>query len=381
MVNISSALKKLIDDFTLPEILIEAEGIEGEITIYDRDIVEGSISIDRKSVSGDKLEIGSALCSELKFSLYNEEGKFNDFVFEGAKLFVSLVYEVGYNKKEYVPMGVFTVDNQPRKLGTVEIKALDNMVKLSKPYDSALGYPASLSVITEDVCSKCNIVSGIDYSALVNADYVVEKAPNAEGLTYWRVLQMAAELMGACAYMDENGRLKLGWYEDTDIEITPADRYSSDFQERDITVTGVCASLNEKQYVVGEEGYVLEIKGNLLIQPPKAEGDTEPDISGILKMLQNLSAKISGFTYRPYSCEAKALPHVWPLDKVTFTDGGGNKHIGIVTNNRWTVSRSQLAGKGKTATQDGYAASPPFTRRQQDILEKTRGNRPQTYLP
>ena len=46
-------------------------GASGEITVRNDDIIQGSFSIDRYCSSGNSVEIGSAISSELKFTLNN----------------------------------------------------------------------------------------------------------------------------------------------------------------------------------------------------------------------------------------------------------------------------------------------------------------------
>ena len=53
--------------------------------ITEADII-GAPTISRASVSGDKIEIGSAIVSELSLTLDNQDGRYNSKTFEGAEL-------------------------------------------------------------------------------------------------------------------------------------------------------------------------------------------------------------------------------------------------------------------------------------------------------
>lgn len=364
MYNISTALKAEIDNFVIPDITATVNGTSGSITITSADIAENSLSIDRKSVSNDKIEIGSAVTSELKMTLYNADGKFNSFKFEGAEMYIRAAYKIG-SRTEYIPLGYFTIDNQPRKLDYIELTAYDRMVKFSKVYDSTLGYPASLWVILDDCCSKCGVSLSTLKSTLTNADYLVQTCPQKEGLTYWQVLQWIAELTGTCAWIDWDGKLRLTWYTNTTAKIAPADRYSSDLQENDITITGVQIVENNEEgttYRSGAEGYMFNVSGNLLAQ------------SNLQSIANALGAKLTGFKYRPYTATAKLMPHLWQMDKITFTDLQGVNHTSIITNHTFKLDgRSTLAAKGESAQRNGYAKNPPFTARQEQILSAIRG--------
>ena len=63
-------------------------------TITDKDII-GAVTVDWSSVTGGKLDLGSACMSELSFTLENTDGAFDDKVFEGAQLYVTTSFSTG----------------------------------------------------------------------------------------------------------------------------------------------------------------------------------------------------------------------------------------------------------------------------------------------
>ena len=95
-------------------------------------------------MSGNRIEIGSVIASELTLVLDNSDGKYDDVVFEGAELFV----RVGVKKWDaktwenadfhFVPFGYFTVDETPRKLRSITLSALDRMMLFDKKVDNSL---------------------------------------------------------------------------------------------------------------------------------------------------------------------------------------------------------------------------------------------------
>lgn len=48
---------------------ISVSGKSGSFTIRESEILQGSLTIDRYSVSGSKIEVGSAVAAELSFNL------------------------------------------------------------------------------------------------------------------------------------------------------------------------------------------------------------------------------------------------------------------------------------------------------------------------
>lgn len=342
--------------------------------ITQEDIVQGSLTIDRYCVSGEKIEIGSAIAAELKLKLNNKDGRFNDTVFEGADLFVQIGVKDPsdiYNAPQYIPMGWFTVDQIPRKQNIISLSALDRMVLFDKQYNSTLSYPATVKQIIADACEKCNVENATDLDQLTNGDFIVQQAPSDDNLTYRQILQWCAEITGTCAYMDWMGHLRLEWYHTTDTVISESERFTSDMQENDIIITGLSVENDEKQsYQSGQNGYMLSITSNSLIQ-----GDAEQLTANLWTQLSNNGL----FSYRPYTCTVKPMPYLYPLDQITYTDHMGESHNTIITNMTFKMhGATSLAAKGKTAASEGYASANPLTKRDMVIINTLKKDLNQT---
>lgn len=355
-------------------------GTQSTITVRDDHIIQGSLSVDRYGGSGDTIEIGSTIAAELEFTLDNSTGTYDNFIFEGAEIELRLLIYRTASAVYQFTSGYFTVDDQPRKLQNIKIKALDRMMRFDRLYDSNLSYPATLKNILLNACTNCNITLTTP-SSTIDArlkGYTVATKPTGDTLTYRQIVQWICELTGACAFIGHRGYLILTWYDISAPEqftssgytafgyINPADRYisgNSDVQENDVVITGVRIIGNDDdntEYLYGSTAYALNIEGNLLAQ------------DNLSTLVNSLGSRITGFHYRPYSCTTKSFPHLFPFDGVTYVDKYGNSHQSIVTNHTYRLNGgSILSGKGKTATQNGYATASPLTKAQQAILEKT----------
>ena len=346
-----------------------------EITLYstdetihltEKDILQGGLTIDRYCVSGSRIEIGSAIASELALTLDNNDGRFNDVVFEGAELFV----KIGIKKWEarrwenavihYIPMGYFTVDNSPRKLASISLSALDRMVMFDKECrPSDLSFPINIADLLVRICSKCNVTLATDPSKLTNAQYIVKSFPEGENITYRQILMWIAEITGTCAYIDWDGYLRLEWYSnESSATLSPDVRYFSDINDKSIQITGVQIAVDDDNvYLQGTDEYAFNIEANALLQ------------ENIETVITALYEKLKGFSYTPYSCVSKPFVHLYPLDRIIFEDKKGNKVSSIVTNTTFTMnSNLQIAGQGETETSDGYAKSNPLTKRETTII-------------
>lgn len=336
--------------------------------ITDKDII-GAVTVDWSSVTGSKLDLGSACMSELSFTLENTDGAFDDKVFEGAQLYVATSFPTG-STTETVPIGYYTVDSPPRKLRSIKITAYDRMAKFNRAYDSELAYPATLYQIVADACTKCGVSQKLPTNTL-HRGVSIPKRPEADNLTYRQVLVWAAELMGVSLYIDYDGKLTGGWYATNakHTVIKASDRFTSgntDFAENSIVFSGVRIVGNDEnktEYLAGTKDYAFNIEGNLLAQ-------SDMNLSTLATELKTARCSL---TYTPMSCTTHSFPHLRPLDIMKFETAQGTKKV-VLTNVKWQSQNrcTKLEGKGKTATQSGYAAMGAFTPKQQAVLEQTR---------
>lgn len=336
--------------------------------ITDKDII-GAVTVDWSSVTGSKLDLGSACMSELSFTLENTDGAFDDKVFEGAQLYVTTSFSTG-STTETVPIGYYTVDSPPRKLRSIKITAYDRMAKFNRAYDTELAYPATLYQIVADACTKCGVSQKLPTNTL-HRGVSIPKRPEADNLTYRQVLVWAAELMGVSLYIDYDGKLTGGWYATNakHTVIKASDRFTSgntDFAENSIVFSGVRIVGNDEnktEYLAGTKDYAFNIEGNLLAQ-------SDMNLSTLATELKTARCSL---TYTPMSCTTHSFPHLRPLDVMNFETAQGTKKV-VLTNVKWQSQNrcTRLEGKGETATQSGYATMGAFTPKQQAILEQTR---------
>lgn len=369
MYKLTDNLRQLFLSYQRQIVSIKVDGVDGEFELTESDILQNTLSVDRYSVSGERIEIGSAIASELSFTLNNDDGKFDDVKFEGAELYVRLGIKKWNAKRwedakvEYVPIGYFTVEQPPRKHTTIELTALDRM----RWFDQLVNvddFPDNLSVkrYIDICCSKCGVPLYTNVDNLPNADYVIETLPDADDLTYRKLLQWCCEITGTCAFIDWDGQLRLAWYSESSERITTSERYDSDLWENDIQITGVAISDGDNYYISGTDDYTLEISDNSLITHDQDS------------VLANIAPHIVGFKYRPFSAETKPLPHVYPLDGITFVDKNGGEHYSIVTNITFSMNaHTQLSGSCETSTTNDYY-TPQLTSKQAAVIRNLQLN-------
>lgn len=385
MVNVSQDIIKSFNEGNQQTALIEVTAGGKTFTITDADIIQGGLKIDRYCVTNSKIEVGSAVASELSLKLRNYDGKFNDVSFEGAILNIKIGIKLASvlegatlgkgvlgrmilgsassdQDVAYVPCGLFIVDTPPRKLSTISISALDYMVLFDHVVNaSALSFPVHVDALIQKICSICNVTLATDVSVLPNHYFSIGGLPDTnQKLTYRQLLQWCAQLTGTCAFMDGSGRLVLKWYEQTGVTITASERYSSDMLENDITITGfTCDDGKGNTYLSGTADYTLDLSDC---------GFLTNAYEGVLKELQ---AARGGFAYRPYSATIKSAPYLFPLDMIRYKDKDGVVHDTIVTNVTLALNcNTAISGAGETVTSFSYAQSTSGVTSQQAATDR-----------
>jgi len=359
MQTITSQTMQLIKNGAeiVPSFTVEFLGNPSPYDLLASDIVEGSIEIDRNWVSGSVIEIGNAETTELKFSLDNYDRKFDAYFFAGAK-----VTAYALVNSEYIKLGVFIIDQQPKKSTTIDLYALDYMAKFNKYYSlSTLVYPATLYQILYDACSYCGVT--LQTLSFLNESYVVYDKPTDQDLTFHQVVAWVAELAGANAYVDHNGYLRLEWYGESQgasaISIIDEDRYSFDAEESDIEITGIQAKVGDTSYSAGTSDYMLVIENNSLLQ------------TDYQNVVNSINTKINGFIFRPFKINTTGFPMYWPGDILTITDPDGNTFESPIMKHIYSLNGlSSFEAVGQTAVEKGYASAAPFTARQKQIIQK-----------
>lgn len=398
MVNVSQDIIKSFNEGNKQTALIEVTAGSKTFTITDADIIQGGLKIDRYCVTNSKIEVGSAVASELSLKLRNYDGKFNDVSFEGAVLNVKIGIHaantselgkfilgksvLGFAKGlgnfilgtgrlgdysvdtevYWVPCGLFIVNTPPRNLSTISISALDYMVLFDREVNaSALSFPIHVDALIQKICSICNVTLATDVSVLPNHYFSIGGLPDTnQKLTYRQLLQWCAQLTGTCAFMDGSGRLVLKWYEQTGVTITASERYSSDMLENDITITGfTCDDGKGNTYLSGTADYTLDLSDC---------GFLTNAYEGVLKELQTARG---GFAYRPYSATIKSAPYLFPLDMIRYKDKDGVVHDTIVTNVTLALNcNTAISGAGETVTSFSYAQSTSGVTSQQAATDR-----------
>lgn len=376
MITVSSTIRELLEAKHRQVVRITV-GNTGIVLTGDN-IAQGGLTLDRYCVSGNSLELGSAIASELNVKLLNFNGEFDNVTFEGQELHLEQGVIDDEDETHWFNMGYFKVDTPPRKKSTINISALDRMTKFDESayaWSALQTYPMTLANFVSAICSRCTVTLATNLSTLPNYNISIPSDPvSSEEITFRNLIQWASALMGACAYINENGQLVIGWTSNTDVTITGENRYQgADLWENNVTITGYTftttveteteedITTEDVTYYSGTLDYAIDLTPNPLM--PK---------DGIQGVLNNIYSARGTVTYRPFECSTFPFPYIMPLDKITYVDSNNNEISTIVTNVVHSLNLgSSIASKGDTETTNSFQSGTGFTPSQTKELTKT----------
>ena len=354
--------EKIKENNRLFECKIQIQHSKGVLELDDKDIVQGSLTYTESSQSGEEFTVGGTVASDISFSILNKP-EYNDIQFMGATVLVNIGLLIqegaeahflqpsqpskmpGFDEKwEWVPLGIFHIDYVKRLRNTIELKAIDNMINLDKPYSlSKLSYPATLYQIYVNACNVCDIPVGT--TSFPNMDYVVNERPQ-DDLTFRDVVGYVAELAGCFAKCNRYGELELKWYQPTDIVISPANRFSFKPSDDIVQIKGVMYSTEDTSYLAGSDEYAIDLSENPLLQ-----GDYET-------VLPNIYNNVKDTVFTPYECSWQGNPALEAGDMISHIDRDGKVYNTLVTSSTFKYrGASTLSAKGLPEISRGYKGS------------------------
>lgn len=377
MINVSSAFKNELKEGNrnfLSDIKITLT--DGTVLEIDNSkIMQSGLKTEDAVSSSGTFQIGSAMINKATISLNNIYEEYTDIDFKDAKVVVNVGLELPDGTIESVKKGVYTVTSaKGRNSSVVTLECLDNMYKFDRDYsESNLTYPATIKQIIQDACDVCGVV--LFTTTFDGEDYVIEKEPDKNGLTFRAVIMYAVQIIAKWAKCDVFGRLVIDWYKNdfivarrnivtvdgkviTDTNgkpiqaIVPATEedylndlvvndmlriesyFSDDIALNHSVITGVqiFETINDVQipYLYGSKGYVVTISENKLI----AQGKERE----IAKMIGD---RVIGTSFHRMTVTALSDPTIESGDRAYLVTAKGKVYYTYINNTIFTIGNSQ----------------------------------------
>lgn len=261
MYNVSEKyLQQIKKPYALKRVL---RGTIGNVSFTEADVLSGSFSVSNQCSDSDGVKIGSVNVGQLQATF--RKGLIDRGRWKGAVITVSDGLWIDEDEDyEFVPLGIFVVDDAKYDKNGVKITAYDNMLKFDKSWNISTTIGTAWSVLSL-ICEDCGVVNGmtqIQIEALPNGTNSIGLYTDNDCETYRDLLFWLAQMLGCFATIGRDGKLYLKQYGNTEIDSVSAglrfeDNEFSDFQTgySGITLTNI-----EDEEVM----YVSEGEDNLL---------------------------------------------------------------------------------------------------------------------
>lgn len=354
------------------------------LEIDNSDLWQNGMKLDTATSSSNSFDLGAIITGQLTLTLNNIDEKFSDYDFTDCTATnVKVGLKLTDGTTESLSYGKFYLNEAKYNGSIITLTFYDSIYKFDRPYSkSSLSYPATLRQIVQDACSVCGVTLGT--VTFDQDDFVVQERPDDSSITFRQVLQWVGQIACYYFYADSQGRLSMKWYdlsafEDADnIFLEDSDgNFVLDAQEDkiftfvengviypgttmphhnlasfvslntgldDVVITGIkviqevdgeSGGKEEISYQSGNDGYVLAVSKNKLIQ-----GDSGNTIASLL------GTKIIGMRFRTFSASGLSDPTIEAGDPVVLIDRKGNSYQSYITNNVFQPGAYQSTSLG-----------------------------------
>ncbi len=179
------------------EIQKRVRSFECRVTIGDRVFTNNEVqSIDLNGGIQDVFSIGNTPSMCLELVLRNT----TDTIFTTNSVNVEIGLKIG-NTIEYIPLGIFNIEDIKKDDYTTKFTCYDNMTKFQIAYFSSLGDKPTLQQVVNELASK----TGVQFTGSLPS-YTVKKL---EGFTCREVLGYVASLCGGNAIITREGKFAI----------------------------------------------------------------------------------------------------------------------------------------------------------------------------
>ena len=302
-----------------------------QLTITNAEIMDGSFKLMSASSGTESFDIGSAIIGKCTFTLNNFEDDYTDYDFFNATATVWLKLE---GDSSYHRMGFYTVDEPTKANSLIQLELLDNMWKFDKDLPT-IAYPDTVGNIVYSLCQHCSVA--LTTVSFNGSSYTIQAAPEQD-MNCREYLQYLAMIGCNFCVMDDQGGLCLQWYDMTSYadpthgSIVAFDKlFSRNVGTAPITVTGIKVRINEQDYLMGNEGYVLVLENPLI---------NEDNVSAILSLIWNRLHPDNQTYFEFTTYNVTMLPDLTPEvgDCVSVTAKDGTLIYSYLTNFTFTPS-------------------------------------------
>lgn len=296
-------------------------GTIGNVSFTEDDILSGSFSVSNQCSDSNEVKIGSVNVGELEVTFRSDLLSRNQW--KGAVITVSDgLFIDTLQQYEYVPLGIYTIDDAKIDKTGIRIHAYDNMLKFDKTFgiSTTIGSPFNILSL---LCRDCGVKNGMTQAqveALPNGTQAISLYSENDCETYRDALFWLAQTLCCFATIGRDGKLYLRKYGNTEIDSVSAGLRFDDnvFATYQTQYSGIgLTNIDDDEYIYVKEGEDTKLPYNLGANPFIQYGTD----STRKQMLLNILRQLKVIDYVPFSTGLLHCPAYDLGDVIEFTGG------------------------------------------------------------
>lgn len=296
-------------------------GTIGNVSFTEDDILSGSFSVSNQCSDANEVKIGSVNVGELEVTFRSNLLSRNQW--KGAVITVSDgLFIDTLQQYEYVPLGIYTIDDAKIDKTGIRVHAYDNMLKFDKSFNLAttIGSPYN---ILKMLCQDCRVQLGMtkaQVEALPNGTQSISLYSENDCETYRDILFWLAQTLCCFATIGRDGKLYLRKYGNTEIDSISAGLRFDDniFATYQTQYSGIgLTNIDDEEYIYIKEGEDTKLPYNLGANPFIQYGTD----STRKQMLLNILRQLKVIDYVPFETSMLHCPAYDLGDVIEFTGG------------------------------------------------------------
>jgi hypothetical protein len=342
------------------ENILTIDGVE-----YNNSNLIGGVNYNQTVNAGTDIVLGSCTCATIEFELMNLNNLINNLA--GKEIVWKIRVE---GQAEDIQMGIFIAEKPTRvNDNRIKVKAYDRMIKFDKIVDDWLrtvSYPTTLKNLLTGLCNHVGVT--LSNTTFLNDNYPVKfnfLGTNVKGRD---VLKWIAEIAAKYAIINEQGQLKLGWYNSIVYSVNNSNYYNvkvEDYQVKKIDKLQVQVEENDIGVVVGSGTNAYVIQNNPLLY-----ASTDAEIRPYVQLIYDA---IKNFTYIPFEIKLNPNPLIKAGNSFQVTTRKGQVFNAVVMSRKMTSGNDvySATGNASRAVNTSLNQSIQRLRGKTNVLERT----------
>lgn len=307
-------------------------GYIGLTMFDDSNILQGSISLERKNADESDIQIGAVFIGQLTMT-FLKNTPITPRGWIGKRLTLEFGLEVSENTYEWMPMGVFEIADATIDASGTSITAYDAMSKFDENLADWYSTSGSVYSIIQSICNKFSVpfrMTEAQVQALPNGTQPIGLYKPNDCQTYRDIVFWISQVIGGWAEIDRDGYFVLKTYPrsgSADVTLTASDLVTGAQFSSWITDFGSVVFENEDQTtsLYGSSGVGLCYQAGM--NPFLIYGGVSQTI-----MRTEILNTLTHIKYQPFNVSMMCAP-VFDLGDVIYFSGdiaGSESAKGIV---------------------------------------------------